>query len=269
LSAKTQIHGSEFVPRLSMFLNDPPPTQADIYFRVFGFPVRIHPFFWVMTLLLGLGGGPAEPTRVVVWVAVVFVSILIHELGHAVVIRYFGGHPRIVLYSFGGMAIDERPQRTPSQQILISFAGPAAGFMLAAVVIAIITAAGHFDGFDLALMPVQYELFDLDFARQNGRFSFRDLLILDLLYINILWGLINLLPIYPLDGGHISRELFVLNDPWKGIAWSLALSTFAAAAVAVYALVALRTFYTAFFFGYLAYSSWATLQAYSGRGPRW
>ena len=57
-----------------------------------------------------------------------------------------------------------------------------------------------------------------------------------LLQVNILWGLINLLPIYPLDGGQIARELFTLGNVRNGIIQSLRLSTGAAALVAVYAL---------------------------------
>ncbi|HEX5472325.1 MAG TPA: hypothetical protein VFW73_10580, partial [Lacipirellulaceae bacterium] len=74
-----------------MLIGEPPPTQVDLHFRLLGFPVRVHPFFWITTLLLGMGGGPADPVQTLVWVAVVFVSILFHELGHATLQRTFGG----------------------------------------------------------------------------------------------------------------------------------------------------------------------------------
>ena len=86
-----------------MLLGEPAPTQADLHFRIFGFPVRVHPLFWVVTVLLGLQGR-ADPFETLVWVGVVFVSILVHELGHATLERTFGGHPWITLYSFGGLA---------------------------------------------------------------------------------------------------------------------------------------------------------------------
>ena len=60
-----------------------------------------------------------------------------------------------------------------------------------------------------------------------------DELIWFLLQINIFWGIINLLPVYPLDGGQIARELFVQSNPQAGIANSLRLSLTAAAGVAV------------------------------------
>src|SRR3954464_9130641 len=87
-----------------MFLGEPPASQADLHFRVFGFPVRVHPLFWIVSLLMGLGSGPADPQRTLVWVAVVFVSVLLHELGHGSVQKFYGGHPWITLYSFGGLA---------------------------------------------------------------------------------------------------------------------------------------------------------------------
>ena len=116
-----------------MLLGEPPPTQADLHFRVFGIPVRVHPLFWIVTLFLGLAAA-RRPIRceTLIWVAVVFVSILVHELGHALMQRYFGGHPWITLYGFGGLASCNDCDRSPRSQILISLAGPVAGFLLAA-----------------------------------------------------------------------------------------------------------------------------------------
>jgi membrane-associated protease RseP (regulator of RpoE activity) len=82
--------------------------------------------------------------------------------------------------------------------------------------------------------------------------------------VNIIWGLINLLPIYPLDGGQIARELFTLGNPRKGIIQSLQLSTGAAALVAVYAL-SQREIFLCIMFGILAYGSYQTLGRYRGQ----
>src|SRR6187401_1848277 len=126
-----------------MFLGEPAPTQADLHFQLFGFPVRVHPYFWVVSVLMGLGPGKADPMDVLVWVAVVFVSILLHEMGHASVQRYYGGHPWITLYSFGRLASCSDGPRSPGWRILILLAGPGAGFLLAAFVIAAINVTGH------------------------------------------------------------------------------------------------------------------------------
>jgi stage IV sporulation protein FB len=86
-------------------------------------------------------------------------------------------------------------------------------------------------------------------------------LIGDLLQINILWGVINLFPIYPLDGGRIAREVFTLGNPRQGIIQSLWLSVGTAALFAAWGL-SRDSIYTALMFGYLAYSSYQTLRAY-------
>ena len=68
--------------------------------------MRIHPFFWIIVLILGLDfDRRTPPEEVIGWILAVLVSILIHELGHAVVQRRYGGHPRIILYGLGGMAV--------------------------------------------------------------------------------------------------------------------------------------------------------------------
>jgi Zn-dependent protease len=239
-----------------MFLGEPPSTQADLHFRLFGFPVRVHPFFWLVTLVLGLGEDVADPINTLIWVAVVFVSILVHELGHTFLQRYYGGEPRITLYSFGGLASCDDCDRSPRAQILISLAGPVAGFLLAAIVVAFLAVSGRLTGFEMSLSPV-------DWMRFDDKASPRDTLISDLLQVNILWGLMNLLPIYPLDGGRIARELFTLNSARGGIIQSLQLSIGVAVLVAVYALVT-RDIYLCILFGLLAYGNFQTLQNYRG-----
>ncbi|NQT41325.1 MAG: site-2 protease family protein, partial [Planctomycetes bacterium] len=87
--------------------------------------------------------------------------------------------------------------------------------------------------------------------------------------VNVAWGLLNLLPVYPLDGGHICREILSLRNPRAGIERSLVVSVAVGAMMAVYALIAMDQIWVAVMFGFLAYSSYTTLQAYSGRGRRW
>jgi stage IV sporulation protein FB len=255
-----------------MLIGEPPPTQADLHFRLLGFPVRVHPFFWVTTLLLGMGGGPADPLKTLVWIAVVFVSILVHEMGHATLQRTFGGHPWITLYGFGGLASCNDCDRSPSRQITMLVAGPIAGFLLAAVLILGMWLTGHAIGFAASAERVDLASIGIDRAvvQPLGPFAayFEPVqshlgndIIADLLQVNILWGLFNLLPVYPLDGGQISRELFTLGNPRSGIIQSLQLSVGVAAILAVYALLH-HQFFLCLMFGYLAYASFQTLQTY-------
>jgi Zn-dependent protease len=215
-----------------------------------------------------LGMRAEDPVAVLVWVAVVFVSILVHELGHAFMQRSYRGHPWITLYGLGGLASCNDCSRSPWAQILISLAGPMAGFLFAALIMLGLGLTGHQVGF---LLPRQIgEAPDGAFPRSMGLFvvyfqlvkSFWGNVVIDfLLQVNILWGLVNLLPVYPLDGGHIARELFTLGNPRAGIIQSLQLSCGVAVLLAAYAILKQDVF-LCLMFGYLAYSSFQTLQAY-------
>jgi Zn-dependent protease len=265
----------------TLLLGEPGPTQADLHFRLFGFPVRVHPLFWIMTLLIGgggFGGEDVDPIQMLLWTVAVFVSILVHELGHAVSQRHYGGHPHITLYGMGGLASCGDCDRMPLSQIIISLTGPVAGFLFAGVVLVAIMAAGHavfplgrLDDASIQQLLVEHPGGVWSFEIGWKKFGYEafasmqlNMLISDLLWINIWWGLVNLLPIYPLDGGHVARELLTLRDARQGIVGSLWLSVVAAGAVAGYGLMR-KEYFLAILFGYLAYSSYRTLQAYQGR----
>jgi Zn-dependent protease len=89
-----------------------------------------------------------------------------------------------------------------------------------------------------------------------------NVLLYNILLINILWGLVNLLPVYPLDGGRVSRELCTLKNPRRGIALSLQISIVAAVGMAAYGAIQWQSLLVPLMFGYLAYGSYQTLQAY-------
>jgi Zn-dependent protease len=252
---------------MRMNLSEPPPSSGDIHFRLFGIPIRIHPFFWLVTIVLGV----QEDTRLeelLLWTAIVLVSIIVHELGHAFVQRRFGGRPRITLHGLGGLAACDDCDRRPSSQIIISLAGPAAGFVLAAVLLAAVRLSGHDVGvvrddgptFGLPLLGVVI-------AWEPFASWLANVAVFQALWVNIGWGLVNLLPIYPLDGGRVARELFTLgDDPRTGIVRSLCLSVGAAALMALFGLLVWKSIFTAVMFGYLAFTSYKTLEAYQYRG---
>lgn len=217
-----------------MPFGSPTPTQADLHFQLFGFPIRIHPFFWLVCILLG----PKEPKQVLLWAIAMLVSIIVHELGHAFVQRAYGGRSHIVLYGFGGLAISEGVRITPWRQVLISLAGPFAGFALAGILWGIAQA--------WAAPP--------ELARY---------LISYLLLINIFWGVFNLLPIYPLDGGHVSREICTMVlSPHRGIVASLWLSIFCCALAGFWLWNQTPSLWNTVLIGSLAYNNYQTLQGY-------
>ena len=81
-------------------------TEFDLRFQLFGIPVRVHPLFWLMAAFIAWY--PNRLDLVLIGVLCVFVSIMIHELGHAVMFRHFGFRGEIVLYMLGGFAYLER-----------------------------------------------------------------------------------------------------------------------------------------------------------------
>ena len=97
-----------------MLFQEPRATPYDIKFSFLGFPVRVHPAFFIIPIVLG--GSIfryAEPLGVnvgvclIVLVAVFFVSILVHELGHTLAFRFFGIQSHVLLYWLGGLAIPD------------------------------------------------------------------------------------------------------------------------------------------------------------------
>jgi membrane-associated protease RseP (regulator of RpoE activity) len=239
-----------------------------LQFSLLGIPVRVHPFFWLMGVILGARGLESSPQpmlELLMWLGVVFVSILVHEMGHAIAIRYFGWRPRITLYAFGGLASYERGYsskysysrkgETPTGQVIISFAGPLAGFVLAALVIAVLFAVGRKVWFPIVAWPV--ELGRGLYFDESSYWS--EQLVWQLLFVNIYWGLINLLPVYPLDGGQISREAFVSLSPRDGYQQSLLVSIFVGGALAAYGAYR-EQWWMAILFGILAYQSYQLLQ---------
>jgi stage IV sporulation protein FB len=197
-----------------------------------------------------------------------FIAILVHELGHALVIRAYGYHPWIVLYGMGGLACHNPAENYRSKanttlgQITICFAGPLAGFLLVAAIVAILFITGHREEVSLG------RLFNfMPFPVWQNTTLLGDL-VFDLFWISFFWGLINLLPVYPLDGGQIAREFLLFMNPKEGIRQSLMLSIFTALLVVVFAAIRMTDVYVCLFFAYLAYESYMALQATSG-GRRW
>jgi stage IV sporulation protein FB len=243
---------------------EPPHTPYDLHFRLAGFNVRVHPFFWLGTILLGANKNSTFVT-ILLWIITVFVSILIHELGHALAFRYFGKRSHVVLHSFGGLAVPDadyniygRSSRsdTHASQIIIALAGPGAGFLLAALVAMIVLATGHrfeLDQFNLPTIPT---------INQKNSFIF----VSYLMQVNILWGLINLLPVYPLDGGQVARQLFDIYSPHNSLRQSLIVSIAVGAGTAVVAVVRLDQLWMGLMFGILAFMSYQQLQQLSGGG---
>jgi hypothetical protein len=159
------------------------PQGFGFSLKILGIPVTVEITFILMALFLG-SNRRANTTLLVEWIVVVFFSVLLHEFGHALVGRAFGLEPRIRLYAFGGLTSWSAGRDiTPGRSIILSAAGPGAGLLLGGLLL-LLRAAIESGGSWLAQVTVQ-----------------------DLLWVNFGWGILNLLPIRPLDGGNIAFSL--------------------------------------------------------------
>jgi Zn-dependent protease len=255
-----------------VFLLEPERTEFDLRWQMFGIPVRVHPMFWVISALMGWSTLQLGFEYLLIWIACVFISILIHELGHVFMGRAFGTEGHIILYSFGGLAVGSNALSNPWKRIAVSFAGPLAGFVYLGVLILFLRIAIP-DQFTIVLEKLKL-LVGLEVDRDvlMHRHTLTEEVIDNLLWINLFWGLLNLLPIWPLDGGQISRDFLWWLVPQGGLRLSLGISFLLGALLAIHALSAhyggphvpflwfVSGPYIAILFGLLAFNSFQQLQ---------
>jgi stage IV sporulation protein FB len=217
--------------------------NGNLTFSIFGYPVTVQWMFWIVAALLGGATRAQTPDSVklvLIWVVVVFVSILWHELGHAFFQRRYGGRPTILLYGMGGLA-QSSGSFSRRQAIIISSAGPAASLLLGLVTLAVILGLGW---------PAR-----LLFLSFPGNPPPNGLVIgfyQSMLWANIFWAFINLLPVLPLDGGRILEAAASGHVPYRTVAFTGAIT---AGLVAVAALTFGQLF-IALLFGFLAYKNY-------------
>ena len=154
---------------------------AGVRLRIAGIPIRFDTWFFIIGVLFSARLGPAV---VVLYLVLLGGSILVHELGHALVARTTGAEPEIVIHALGGLTSWLPPgEVSRGRRVAISLAGPAAGISLGLLFV-LADRAGLGERNELARRAINLGI-----------------------YINILYGLFNLLPILPLDGGQTLRDL--------------------------------------------------------------
>jgi Zn-dependent protease len=166
--------------------------QGLIIGRPFGIPVYVSPYWFLVAAVLVVlyakpgslvGGNQSQTARYVVaaaFVILLYVSVLLHELSHSVVARAFRlPVRRIWLYPLGGFSEIEQEAPTPSQEFLISAAGPAMSILLAGI--------GYGISKIVRLTGIPHDLLSV------------------LIFANVLVAIFNMLPGLPLDGGRVLR----------------------------------------------------------------
>ena len=177
-------------------------------FNAFGIPVRMH---WSFLLLIFVLASritrpesspegtfflfPRDLPTSLVFVICAMGCLLLHELGHCLTARRYGIKTReIKMFFLGGVAMFERSPREPRQEFFITAAGPLVNFSIAAILFPLLIL---FSSDQPAVdQPVVYGLLGF------------------LLVINLWFGIFNLLPGFPMDGGRILRALLALKLPY-------------------------------------------------------
>lgn len=165
-------------------------------FRVFGISLEMHITFLLLWLFFAWLGWQQAGLLGVAWFSLflwlVFGCVVLHEFGHSLVAMAYGiGVSRILLLPFGGMAQFERIPRNPWREIMISLAGPAVNFVIVAILL-------------LFIRPVMVSPVTEIPLTVDG-------LLYMLLMLNVIMGLFNLLPIFPMDGGRVLRAVLALR----------------------------------------------------------
>jgi len=172
--------------------------QSFTLIEVAGIPIRLHwsfLLFLVFMLISGaVGAGLASSLGGLGFIIALFASVTLHELGHSLVARRFGIKVKeITLLPIGGVSQLEEIPDDPRQELLVAIAGPAVSLGLAAVFIVALRATG----IAMGLGTIEY--------LWGGRF------VASLASANVILGLFNLIPAFPMDGGRVLRAILAMR----------------------------------------------------------
>jgi len=161
--------------------------------RIGGIDVRIHVTFFLLLAVFAsfysAQGGASGTLRIVIFFLLVFLCVLLHELGHAFAAKAYGIRTvDITLLPIGGVARMERMPEKPAQELVVAIAGPLVNVVIAAALLFVLAVTGNLD-FGEVLDPTKF----------NALWA--------LLYTNVMMVVFNLIPAFPLDGGRVLRAL--------------------------------------------------------------
>lgn len=154
-------------------------------FSIFGIPVEVQPFFWITLVIFGGASGADSASaifEIVLFVLAGFISILVHELGHALTARRYGASVGIVLQAFGGYAAYSGVRTSRRQSFLITAAGPAIQIALGFLMLGLLQVVPPMNSYGMYFLEM-------------------------LMGISLFWAVINLIPVVPLDGGQMLHAL--------------------------------------------------------------
>lgn len=207
-------------------------------FTLFQIPVVISP--WFLILAGWLGWQQHDLRYTLIWIVVLAVSILVHEFGHALVARAYRLAPKVMLHGWGGLCAHDRAERDRDDALIV-ISGPAAGLLLGGLVWILAR-------FIPGLHGNLYAMYTINI----------------LLYVNIFWSLVNLIPLWPLDGGQLFRlGLLQVFGPGKAERITHITGLVIGVIGGWYAFQVWHSTFVAIMAGYMAYENLKALQ--SGR----
>jgi Zn-dependent protease len=198
-------------------------------FRLGSIPVEVQPSHLLTSAVIalamtsGLGSTRQMLFLVVAWVFIVFISVLIHELGHALVSRAFGYQPSITLEWMGGHTHPNAPGPIPwHRDVLLTLAGPLFGLLLAVAC-------------DVGQSQVGPQPGALGYLLGVGAM------------VNYYWAALNMAPVLPLDGGRITTVLAMRFFGQRGFLWAQILAVIFSAGMVAVGLAGKQPFLVLFF----------------------
>ncbi|WP_068470059.1 site-2 protease family protein [Candidatus Protochlamydia phocaeensis] len=174
-------------------------------------PIRIFPFFWFLIIMIGWLN-TVSLMGTAIWSIVIFISVLFHEYGHALTALAFGQKTEINLVGLGGLTKRHGASLAKWKEFLVVLNGPIAGFIL---------------------FILSYKLFGI---LPKDRFPLVKYALEVSINVNLFWTIVNLLPVLPLDGGHLMRILLEGAFGFRGLK------------LAFLASIILATFFALYFF---------------------
>lgn len=175
-------------------------------------PIAISPFFWLTAALIGwinsMGSG-SPFLLTLIWVFVIFISILVHEFGHALTSRFFGQTPRVELVAFGGVTYQEGNRLRGWREFIVILNGPLFGFVLFLFTLMLLNTGWFKSPVTLAMLQI-------------------------FVWVNLFWTIVNLLPVMPLDGGQLVRVICESISKGNGLKYALFFSMLFSALLACF-----------------------------------
>lgn len=196
-------------------------------------PISIYPTFWLFAALIGYLN-TLSFIGTLIWVAIIFVSVLFHEFGHALTALMFDQSPRIELVALGGLTYHNGQKLPFWKQFFIVLDGPIFGFLLVIIATVLLQLPAFSQGMAGSILSLTR-------------------------VVNLFWTIVNLLPVMPLDGGQLLRIILERIFGLKGFKYAILTSMIIAVVISLFFFLTQAYLIGALFF-LLAFQSYDTFR---------